>query len=382
MIEYLLAEGAPVDQRTIKAHTPLHAAALTGHTMAAELLLAKGADSNALDRTGAAPVHWAAQQGHANLVNLLLSQGASADSIGSDQKGPLPPLHRAAISGHLAVVDLLLGASQFSTANTVDSNQWTALHYAAQKAQESVAQLLLERGAQPDARADRGRCPLHVAARNGHEDVARLLLLHRANADARNDDGFSPLHWAALHGQSSLCKLLLEQGARRAAVTAKGVSALHLSAHSGRVECAAVLLDGSGVAEKGRGSTAALVGMRDEEGRTALHEAAERGHEELVTLLLSVEASPYVKDIYGDTPWNDAQEAGHTNVVALIWATLTRASRPRATQSKWKATAVRAVAMQRASQKSAGAAKGPTHKQNHREHSAAQRAHAPQTHGS
>jgi hypothetical protein len=60
-------------------------------------------------------------------------------------------------------------------------------------------------------------------------------------------------------------------------------------------------------------------------------------------LLLSVGASPYVKDIYGDTPWNDAQEAGHTQVVALIWATLTRGSRPRAAQSKWKATAARAV---------------------------------------
>ena len=358
LIEYLLAEGAPVDQRTLKGHTPLHAAAVAGQSVTAELLIAEGANPSALDRTGAAPLHWAAQQGHAALVELLVSHGASTGVIGSSLQQPLPPLHRAAIAGHLAVVQLLLRTGHVAV-DTADCNQWTALHYTAQKGQDSVAQLLLERGAQPNVRADRGRCPLHVATRNGHDCVARLLLSHRAAVDARNDDGFSPLHWAALHGHSSLCKLLLEHGGQRAAVTAKGVSALHLAAHAGRLECAEMLLDGDGEKTTPQGGASALVDVRDEEGRTALHEAAEGGHEDLVSLLLSIGASPYVKDIYGDTPWNDAQEAGHTQVVALIWATLTRGSRPRAAQSKWKATAARAVAMQRvASKDAAAAAKG------------------------
>lgn len=50
LIEYLLAEGAPVDQRTLKGHTPLHAAAVAGQSVTAELLIAEGAT----------PAHWIA----------------------------------------------------------------------------------------------------------------------------------------------------------------------------------------------------------------------------------------------------------------------------------------------------------------------------------
>jgi len=48
---------------------------------------------------------------------------------------------------------------------------------------------------------------------NGHEVVARLLLDKGANVEARDNSGRMPLSWAAEQGQEAVVKLLLEKGA-------------------------------------------------------------------------------------------------------------------------------------------------------------------------
>jgi len=60
----------------------------------------------------------------------------------------------------------------------------------------AIAALLLERGADPDARQQGGFVPLHSAAARGDQVTGRLLLDHGATRDLRADDGRRPIDLA------------------------------------------------------------------------------------------------------------------------------------------------------------------------------------------
>ena len=59
----------------------------------------------------------------------------------------------------------------------------TPLHLACRSGRNEIVALLLESGAEVDARTESGRTPLHVAASKNSLDVARLLIKHGAHTD-------------------------------------------------------------------------------------------------------------------------------------------------------------------------------------------------------
>ena len=91
----------------------------------------------------------------------------------------------------------------------------SALHLAAFSGDTATTQLLLDRGAELDARARNGfrNTPLQVALLAGNEATARLLLERGADPLVRQEGGFAPIHEAALLGRRDLVDLLLERGA-------------------------------------------------------------------------------------------------------------------------------------------------------------------------
>ena len=96
---------------------------------------------------------------------------------------------------------------------------WTPLHLAAFFGHRDLAALLLDRGADVNARSTSERfaksnTPLHAAAANKQVEVARLLVDRGADVNARDGHGFTPLALAANSKSDLLMLLLLEQGAR------------------------------------------------------------------------------------------------------------------------------------------------------------------------
>ncbi len=79
MIKTLLSRRASLSADD--GWTPLHYAASSGKTRAAERLLEKGASVNARAHfLEATPLHFAAERGHADIVELLLRRGADASA--------------------------------------------------------------------------------------------------------------------------------------------------------------------------------------------------------------------------------------------------------------------------------------------------------------
>ncbi|KQQ83803.1 hypothetical protein ASF73_17525 [Xanthomonas sp. Leaf131] len=168
---------------------------------------------------------------------------------------------------------------------------------------------LLANGADPRATDNDGNTPLHHAVRSSDPGVAALLRDAAAELDALNNEGHSPLAMACQVGNWRLAKFLLERGA-----------------HSEPEGGAPVLLAAAGTEEDDPAGVQLLlkhkarVDARDRQRRSALHEAAQAGHGDIVEALLSAGANLEARDLLGRTPWLDAARHARSAVLERLVA--------------------------------------------------------------
>jgi ankyrin repeat protein len=116
----------------------------------------------------------------------------------------------------------------------------TALHMAAHQDDYIMASLLINSGADPNARCKRecgGWTPLHTAAKLDHYRIGQLLIDKGCEVDALSEYKSTSLHEAAKHGFSNMLNLLLAHGANAALLDAEGFCP-HLIAKKGEANAA------------------------------------------------------------------------------------------------------------------------------------------------
>jgi len=206
-----------------------------------------------------------------------------------------------------------------------------------------IAKLLLENGANVNAKNDNGETALIIAAQNDHTEIVKLLLEKGAKYDPfyKTNDGFTYLMAFARCGLTNYCQELLNKGADVNAKTNSGWTALMYAAKNGHTETVQLLLEkGADVNAKnfnnertaliwaaGKGHTkivklllenGADVNAKDIDGRTALMYAANNGHTKIVQILIENGANVNAKDKWGWTVLLYPAENGHTEIVQLL----------------------------------------------------------------
>lgn len=88
----------------------------------------------------------------------------------------------------------------------------TALHVAAYVGSAAMAQDLIGRGADVNAREAWEETPLHVAARQGAVSICKLLIRNGAELNPKDGSDHTPLLSAGHAGQQSACEFLLDNG--------------------------------------------------------------------------------------------------------------------------------------------------------------------------
>ncbi|XP_054627028.1 ankyrin repeat and SAM domain-containing protein 1A isoform X5 [Dunckerocampus dactyliophorus] len=204
-------------------YTPLHHAALNGHSEVVELLLRNEALTNIADNKGCYPLHLAAWKGDEHIVRLLIHQGSSHPRLNEQNNDNETPLHCAAQYGHSQVVRLLL---EELTDPTMRNNKFeTPLDLAALYGRLEVVKLLLS--AHPNLLScnTKKHTPLHLASRNGHLSVVEVLLDAGMDINYETEKG-SALHEAALFGKTDVVQKLLSAGIDVNMLDQKGLTAL------------------------------------------------------------------------------------------------------------------------------------------------------------
>ncbi|XP_042264972.1 ankyrin repeat and SAM domain-containing protein 1A-like isoform X4 [Thunnus maccoyii] len=204
-------------------YTPLHHAALNGHSEVVEALLRNEALTNIADNKGCYPLHLAAWKGDEHIVKLLIHQGPSHPKLNEQNNDNETPLHCAAQYGHSRVVRLLL---EELTDPTMRNNKFeTPLDLAALYGRLEVVKLLLT--AHPNLLScnTKKHTPLHLASRNGHLSVVEVLLDAGMDINYETEKG-SALHEAALFGKTDVVQRLLSAGIDVNIVDQKGLTAL------------------------------------------------------------------------------------------------------------------------------------------------------------
>ncbi|OQX30063.1 MAG: hypothetical protein B0D92_00430 [Spirochaeta sp. LUC14_002_19_P3] len=241
-----------------------------------------------------------------------------------------------------------------------DENGFTALHAAAEIGNTQVVRELLKRGVKVDPIDSSGRTPLSIAVENQHTDVITALISYRANPFETNEQGktaaelsldipeqnisklFSAntvnsrlkndntvLHIAAERGLIPHVNELIAIGADIELKNADGLIPLDM-ALTGKVTlnkatCAALLLQSGSPApsdENWQYITEPLrtddYEIRFETGVSALHKAAEKNQEGMLSLFLSKGAKADIRDQPGNTPLLTAARKGYKTIATLL----------------------------------------------------------------
>ena len=159
-------------------------------------------------------------------MRWLLSHGADVNTQDEDDHSQWAPLHEATYSGNLQIFWML--REHNADLNIRTGLGKSLLHLAASPLDHRdhliIMQLLLDHGADPDARDNDGSTPLHCSSwwekqgyRSSHGTVegTRLLLEHGANIDAEDNMGRTPLQIALAHERQEMAIVLSEHDAMR-----------------------------------------------------------------------------------------------------------------------------------------------------------------------
>ncbi|MBO4405988.1 MAG: ankyrin repeat domain-containing protein [Alphaproteobacteria bacterium] len=329
-----------------------------------ELLIKHGADKNVTDRDGNTTLMLAAEKGKIKLAKLLLKKS----NLNSDL--------------NVEVIDLLLSGknniprskawiSEKSESvlkampidiNAQDKYGCTALMLAANNGHYGMVQLLLEHGADVNIKSNKGNTALMAAVVNrGRYGMLQLLLEHGADPNIRQgSENDSPLIFVIKRmvevksrlpeedktylDMLKMLELLIKHGADKNVTDKDGKTALMLAAEEGKMKIAKLLLkkpsdlnvevidlllsgknnipgSKAWISEKSGSVLKAMpinVNAQDKNGRTALMSATDRGHYEMVQLLLEHGADVSIKNKRGGTVLDCAKSSGNDKIVGIV----------------------------------------------------------------
>ena len=214
----------------------------------------------------------------------------------------------AARAGDVDAVTELLDADP-DLVRAIDEDGETPLHSAAWRSRYAAATLLLDRGADIEARNNWGRTPLLIVAREtGNAEMAALLIDAGAEVNVRDRGGESPLDLAAWRGFAELVDLLLDEGAELPPPeSTEGQYVAMFAAEKGLDRLFEMSVD-AGVD----------LGLRNENDGSLLHSASQGGSAEVVARLLDEGFDPNERDVYGREPLHYAAEMGHQDIARLL----------------------------------------------------------------
>ncbi|KAI0966455.1 ankyrin [Xylaria arbuscula] len=311
-VSNLLATGVDVNVEDCLQTTPLMYAAQAGHADIVNLLLHSDADPSRVCRRGRTALHRACERGYTAVVKEIVSSSRSIainaidgglasysplmwaiyienneimmhlltrDDIDVNLKQPGPyelsALQQSVVNGQIDMVRLLLSDKRVAI-EAKDSSQQTALSLASSYGYDEILALLIEKGANMEARDIYDGPPILRAVDENALECVRVLIEHGADHRFKDFHGRGILHGCAINARGTIMRYLL-----------KTLTDLDPNAQG----------DG---------------------GETPLHDAVRRNSEAVVRVLLEYGARTDIEDTHGKTPLRLARDQDFNRLFDLL----------------------------------------------------------------
>jgi len=176
--------------------SPLHLAICTGNQEAIDRLLAKGADVNAVDNFGRTPLHMlVTYKGNQETIDKLLKKGADVSAVDNFGRTPLAI---AIQKGDTATIKQLISTSTKPSMKGEVNLSVSCLHDIVEQGHSAfIEQLISSVGV--NIQDGCGNTFLHYAVKQGDETIARLLIEKGADLDLQNKQQESSKDWFGLY---------------------------------------------------------------------------------------------------------------------------------------------------------------------------------------
>ena len=217
-----------VDARDASGSTRLLVAASGDDVAPVKQLLKAGANPNVRNKLDTTPLMEAAFNSNLEIIEALLDAGADPNASGADGQTPLMLVARGT---NVIAAKMLLGKGANPNA-TESQRRQTALMWAAANSQGKMTRLLVEAGADLDAktatdlmtplvsgepraqpRSPGGMTALMFASREGCLDCVAAMVDKGAAINLPDPEGVTPLLWAIWNTRFDVAKYLIEHGA-------------------------------------------------------------------------------------------------------------------------------------------------------------------------
>ncbi|MFO7735006.1 MAG: ankyrin repeat domain-containing protein [bacterium] len=220
-------------------------------------------------------------------VKLFIEAKADVDAENHKKQ---TPLMIASIYNLTEIAKMLINSG--ANINARDKSGKTALHHSIVNGTE-IFHMLVSNGADLDKKDNKEETPLHYVARFKRKEMFNRLMVENIQLDTSNKNGFTPLAISIYSKEYKMAKTLIEKGADVKKANSEGVAPLMLAASGGRSsqpELVKLIL------EKG-----AEIDSVDFEGKTALFYAVGKIWIDITKILLEAGANPKVVDKTGKT---------------------------------------------------------------------------------
>jgi len=266
--------------------------------------------AHATDVDGKTMLHYAAEWKDLNMIDMLVRKYNVPVDIADHHSRT--PLSKAVEDMNSIITRLLINEYHADVNIKINrqrrTNGESLLHIAIDNEDYSIAEVLLENGADPNAATAYGYTPLHYAVQKEECNISMItkLIIYGANVNAKNEYGTSPLHRIAEYGTVFLAKLLVGFGADVNVFDSQRQTPLHLATND-RKSMVEYLI-----------SQNADVNAQSTAGYTPLHHAVIHRNFEIVKLLIENGADINIVDFGLQTPLSLATEMNLPGIWDLL----------------------------------------------------------------